>query len=223
MARKYVALPYEYLEDMEELTDEEFGRLVRGLLRYSTTGEAIQPTGNERFFVKQVVRNEDRFRACFDEKANKRSESGKKAAAARWQKNANACERMQTQTNASNRNAVDAPIVLDIGVDIENRTNINNRTKDFDRFWAVYPKKVGKGEARKAFAKIKGVSVDVMINAVEAQKQSRQWTIEDGRYIPNPTTWLHQGRWEDEVETAGGGTKPTDLGDIDWLIEQGKA
>ena len=27
-----------------------------------------------------------------------------------------------------------------------------------------------------------------------------QWTKEGGQYIPNPTTWLNQGRWDDKTE-----------------------
>ena len=127
MTRSYVCLPYEYLTDMEELTDEEFGRLVRGLLRYSTTGEEITPVGNERFYTKQVMRTEDRFRTCFEEKAERRSASGRKAAEARWSNHANASERMRTHTNASNRNAINAPI--DIGLDIES----SNLVLDIDK------------------------------------------------------------------------------------------
>lgn len=69
----------------------------------------------------------------------------------------------------------------------------------FDTFWSVYPKKVGKEAARKAFAKAK-VPADRLISAVEAQKNSEQWRKEGGRYIPNPATWLNQGRWDDEIQ-----------------------
>ena len=69
---------------------------------------------------------------------------------------------------------------------------------DFDRFWKVYPKKVGKEAARKAFAKVRE-DVDVLIDAVEAQMQSEQWTKDGGQFIPNPSTWLNQGRWNDEI------------------------
>lgn len=82
--RTYAALPYEYSEGMAELTDEEFGRLMRALLRYSKNGEAIVPTGNERFYAKLVMVQEDRFQRSYDELAQKRSEAGKKGAAARW-------------------------------------------------------------------------------------------------------------------------------------------
>jgi hypothetical protein len=70
----------------------------------------------------------------------------------------------------------------------------------FERFWAVYPKKVGKEAARRAFLKVK-VPTDTLITAISAQKRSAQWTKENGQYIPNPATWLNQGRWEDVLET----------------------
>lgn len=61
MARNYAALPYDYLEEMEALNDAEFGRLTRALLAYSMTGEQIALCGNERFYAKRVMSQEDRF------------------------------------------------------------------------------------------------------------------------------------------------------------------
>lgn len=74
----------------------------------------------------------------------------------------------------------------------------------FDRFWEAYPQKVGKDDARKAWAKRKPTEelLDKMLAALKAQKVSKRWQVEGGRYIPNPSTWLNQGRWEDEVEPA---------------------
>lgn len=70
----------------------------------------------------------------------------------------------------------------------------------FKEFWAAYPKKIGKDAALKAFMKRKPSAdlVSKMITAIEWQKQTDQWTRESGRYIPNPATWINQGRWEDE-------------------------
>lgn len=62
MARNYAALPYDYLEEMAALNDAEFGRLTRALLVYSMTGEPIALCGNERFYAKRVMAQEDRFR-----------------------------------------------------------------------------------------------------------------------------------------------------------------
>lgn len=84
MANNYCAVPHVYLDECETLTDEEFGRLVRALLRYSRDGEAIELTGNERFFARRVMNQEDVNRAHYDEAARKRKERSEKAAAARW-------------------------------------------------------------------------------------------------------------------------------------------
>lgn len=72
------------------------------------------------------------------------------------------------------------------------------RGADFDAFWLAYPKKVGKDAARKAFEKVK-VPLETLLSAIEQQKRSRQWQEAGGQYIPNPTTWLNQGRWQDEL------------------------
>ena len=84
IVRTYVALLHEYLEEMEELTDEEFGRLCRGLLRYSATGEVFEPSGNERFFVRHVMAQEDRHQESYERISKVRSEAGKKGMASRW-------------------------------------------------------------------------------------------------------------------------------------------
>lgn len=84
MARNYAALPHEYLEELDALNDAEFGRLTRALLAYSMTGEPIALCGNERFYAKRVMAQEDRFKASYDETAAKRSEIAKSGAAARW-------------------------------------------------------------------------------------------------------------------------------------------
>ncbi len=71
----------------------------------------------------------------------------------------------------------------------------------FAEFWKAYPKKVGKEAARKAFKKIKPTAdlLQRMLEAIKEQKASDQWKRDNGQYIPNPATWLNQGRWEDEA------------------------
>ena len=84
----------------------------------------------------------------------------------------------------------------------DNKDNyITYTSTEFDEFWSVYPRKVGKKDARRAFDKaLKAADAETMIRAVKAQKQSGQWLRENGRYIPNPATWLNQGRWDDEIQ-----------------------
>lgn len=80
--------------------------------------------------------------------------------------------------------------------------------EDFDVFWEAYPKKVGKKAARKAFDKLRGVPVETLLRALEEQKKSSQWTEDKGKYIPEPSKWLNQERWEDEVVSGGGSGDP---------------
>ena len=70
----------------------------------------------------------------------------------------------------------------------------------FERFWTAYPRKVGKGRAEKLFVWLKPDHrlLDTMLTAIEQAKGSEQWQRDQGRYIPNPSTWLGQRRWEDE-------------------------
>ena len=71
----------------------------------------------------------------------------------------------------------------------------------FAEFWQAYPRKVGKDAARKSWLKIKPTQElhGQIIDKVTAYKQSDTWKNENGRFIPNPATWLNQGRWEDEI------------------------
>ena len=88
----------------------------------------------------------------------------------------------------------------------ESKSNPNCASA-FDVFWQAYPRKTGKAAARKAFDKAKP-PLDVVLNAIEAQKHSAQWQRDNGQYIPYPATWLNQGRWEDEVQETELPAKP---------------
>lgn len=77
---------------------------------------------------------------------------------------------------------------------------------EFDVFWKAYPKKIGKEAARRAFAKAT-CDLLTMLSAIEAQKEWPQWKKDDGQYIPNPATWLNQGRWDDEISEQQEGSR----------------
>ena len=67
----------------------------------------------------------------------------------------------------------------------------------FDEFWNVFPKKVGITAARKSWDKLKP-SVDEVLLTLKWQVVSDQWMRGNGQFIPNPATYLNQGRWKDE-------------------------
>ena len=83
----------------------------------------------------------------------------------------------------------------------EGKEHASQRDALFDDFWAAYPKKVGKDDAKRAFDKRKPNAelLSAMLAALEVQKQSPSWTKDNGQFIPNPSTWLNQGRWQDEL------------------------
>lgn len=89
MAMNYTPLPDEFLEEMEELSDAEYGRLVRWAQKYHLTGEKDKLPGNERFYAKRIQMQIDRFSSAYQEKCDKARQSARM----RW--DANACDGMR--------------------------------------------------------------------------------------------------------------------------------
>jgi hypothetical protein len=70
----------------------------------------------------------------------------------------------------------------------------------FDNFWTLYPKHIGRKTAHQKFMlHIKTeTTYQAIINDLRTRTKSDAWTRDDGRYVPNPTTYLNQERWHDE-------------------------
>lgn len=60
---------------------------------------------------------------------------------------------------------------------------------------------VSKKNSQRILYNRKRGDITLLIPAIERQKKSEQWRREGGRYIPNPSTWLNQCLWEDDLET----------------------
>lgn len=69
----------------------------------------------------------------------------------------------------------------------------------FSKFWRLYPKKVSKKDAVKAWIKIDPELYPKILEALANHMASEGWVKEDGKFIPNAATWLNAERWEDEV------------------------
>jgi hypothetical protein len=74
----------------------------------------------------------------------------------------------------------------------------------FDRFWAAYPRHTAKSLALKSFRRlaVSDTLLDIILSALAIQIRSLQWSRESGAFIPHPSTWLNQARWNDELEQA---------------------
>lgn len=117
----------------------------------------------------------------------------------------------QNNPKVSKKSDMDRDIEKDIDKDIDKERNTNTNSTSsfsskkvygdlFSEFWSLYPKKIGKGGANKVFERLKLNSNDLLQikNALKWQKQSEQWQKNGGQFIPNPSTYLSQRRWEDE-------------------------
>lgn len=84
----------------------------------------------------------------------------------------------------------------------------------FSEFYSLYPRKVKKQDVKKWFKKNKPSNelFSSMLNSLEQFRASKDWQKDGGQFIPYPTTWLNQKRWEDEgVNTTSTGNPFLDL------------
>lgn len=67
---------------------------------------------------------------------------------------------------------------------------------EFDQFWSAYPRKIGKGHARKAWEK--AITKTDTNTIIEATIKYRDDPQRDPEYTAHPSTWLNGERWHDE-------------------------
>lgn len=93
----------------------------------------------------------------------------------------------------------------------QSHTYLQNRhepitTAAFEEFWTAYPRKVGKGKARAAFAKVMERSDAPTMPDLLAAVQRYAASVTDERYLAHPTTWLNGERWTDELPAPAAAT-----------------
>jgi superfamily II DNA/RNA helicase len=83
-----------------------------------------------------------------------------------------------------------------------NRNIDKGYVADFDKFWAVYPKKKSKDTARRAFKKRYSElpDIDSLIATVSRWAITEDWTKDRGQFVPYAATWINAGGWEDELK-----------------------
>lgn len=65
----------------------------------------------------------------------------------------------------------------------------------FDDFWNLYPRKVGKQAAQKAF--IKALKITTLEEILEGARKYAEDPNRVDAFTAHPTTWLNAGRWAD--------------------------
>lgn len=92
----------------------------------------------------------------------------------------------------------------------------------FEQFWQHVPRKVGKGQARKAFnAALKKTDIETLLAGIKAYADSRHG--EDPQFTKHPTTWLNGECWADD-HAGGHGFEPPSPEDreFDRALERAK-
>ena len=151
----------------------------------------------DRLYQKRMVRD--------GELSKKRAEAGSKGG--KGSKNGNPESEPDKQKGSKTPSKIEANSENEIENENEDEIDTDSVKKEpsliekrFDEFWASYPRKTGKGAAKKSFLKIAPSKelFEKMMSALEAAKRCEQWSRDHGQYIPHPATWLNQERWDDD-------------------------
>jgi len=80
----------------------------------------------------------------------------------------------------------------------------------FEDFWLLYPKRIARMEAEKAWRKLDNAQI---VAALSGLVNWRSVWIADGRlqFVPNASTWLNQQRWTDEMPETWGASHASHL------------
>lgn len=78
---------------------------------------------------------------------------------------------------------------------------LNDIQQHFNSFWEIYPRKLGKGEAKAAFVKaVTKFGHEVIMEGVS--RFASDPNLPPVQFVPRAATWLNQERWDDEPYSA---------------------
>ena len=191
--KKSALLHCDIIHTVEKLTDEQAGKLFKHYLRYVND---LNPKGDvfTEIVFEPIRQNLKRDLVKWADRADKSRENGKLGG------------RPRLKNNLENPAGLKKPVKVKVKDNVKDNvkdiksTNSMSGDEVFNSFWELYPKKIGKGGARKAWNKIKNpkATLEKIAKSLVWQKQSEQWKKENGQFIPHPSTYLNNERWEDE-------------------------
>lgn len=83
----------------------------------------------------------------------------------------------------------------------------------FQKFWELYPNKIGSDEACRQWISLVGsditeTSLPEIMAGLNRWLESDQWNRDDGRYISSPVKWLREKKWLDNPRAAEAHREP---------------
>lgn len=190
---KYLKVWVTFRDIIKPLSEAEKGRLFDAMLLYADNGEEpAEMAGNERF-IWPVAKQSIDLMVMENQRLTANGKNGGRPRKDNQEKPTETNENQQKPTETQKEKKY------------KERKDKENKNNLFDRFWAAYPRHIAKQSAQKCFDRL-GVDdglLEIMIQAIERQKRSEQWTKDGGQFIPYPSTWLNGRRWEDDVPVKG--------------------
>lgn len=174
------------------ISKNEAGELLNAIFTYQLTGEIEEGLPNVVFavlslLIDQFKRDEEKY----NKKVERNRENGKKGG--------RPIEEITTQDKRKN------PVGY-CGLKDEKPAKKEKHVKpqtQFEEFYKLYPKKVGKQTALKAYEKaLKLTTHESIIEGVEKYKKQIQVNKTEPQFIAMPATWLNGGRWDDDYKTV---------------------
>ena len=107
-------------------------------------------------------------------------------------------EMSSEQTNLSSRSDRNDHLTRTTELEPEELEPHKAMSESFNQFWEAYPKKVQKGDARKAFAKAVNLLGDAQQIIEGAERMAADPNLPPKQFIPYPASWLNGEGWEDE-------------------------
>lgn len=236
-------------EQINMLTDEQAGKLIKAVFEYVDTGTV---TESDDFAVNLLF---SIFKSQIDENAGKykeRCEKNRQIALERERKkrernNTNVQEREQaytkstdtdteTETDTGTETGTEKDISLSdksdgacssSGTQKKEKFNKSQSESDFEECWSIYPKKQGKADARKAYLKFAKKDPDLkekVISGIRNYIEDIQRNKTPEQYIKHGSTFFNGEHWNDDYSAKTGGmieTQPdSDTSEWDSIFEK---
>ncbi len=215
----------DFLSGTMLMTDEEIGQYIKLICLQHQKGHLkekdmlnICKTHNEEIFSKFKIDEEGNYynerleievnkrKAYSESRRNNRKKKEEKETYEKDMKNiCNSYEKHMENENININKNIDLIKNKDrdkgvIGEEEEEIEVLEVWETQFNEFYSLYPKKVKKQDVKKWFQKNKPSNelFSSMMNSLEQFRASKDWQKDGGQFIPYPSTWLNQKRWEDE-------------------------
>jgi hypothetical protein len=84
----------------------------------------------------------------------------------------------------------------------------------FEQFWSLYPRKIAKGAALKAWTRLTPMEQQQALEALPNHVKYWELKQTEKEYICHASTWLNQWRWMDELDL----TPKKEKQDMSWMV-----